>query len=303
MSTELDIFIVSGTYIVHMGWSYVTVLNIIREWLRMTTYTYNSQNCLTYTLSTSGEMISYSYDGNGNLLSKTAVDAYGVVGLYFAMYQVDDYMSLLEKEEVSDREAYQLGLSSELLPKLEYRLNQNGFTISDMDRMDREQRIAEICFSVGMTMAPRPSGSNNGTGYLPKGPYDPDFILINGKSYKPTTDPFGYLGTGVWNPIKVEGAGNVKWTGKDFNSIAKNANPNELINSLENSGWTKTVEAGGGKSGPATILTDPVTGTKVRIHATPGEGTPYFRVQNKGGGYLDNNGSFPSNATNKNLEI
>lgn len=39
----------------------------------------------------------------------------------------------------------------------------------------------------------------------------------------------------------------------------------------------------------ATILTDPSTGTKVRIHAEPGGGTPYFRVQNKGGGYLDDN--------------
>jgi hypothetical protein len=39
----------------------------------------------------------------------------------------------------------------------------------------------------------------------------------------------------------------------------------------------------------------------VRIHAEPGEGTPYFRVQNKGGGYLDNNGVFPSNATKQEL--
>jgi len=92
-------------------------------------------------------------------------------------------------------------------------------------------------------------------------------------------------------------AGNIKWTGKDFNSIGKNATPNELIDSLENSGWTKTVEAGGGKSGPATILVDPVTGIKVRIHATPGVGVPYFRVQNSGSGYLDHNGLFPSNAT------
>lgn len=90
----------------------------------------------------------------------------------------------------------------------------------------------------------------------------------------------------------------VQWTGKDFKQIMS---PDDLIKNLENSGWTKTVEQGGKKSGPATILTDPSTGTKVRIHAEPGEGTPYFRVQNKGGGYLDDNGVFPSNASKQEL--
>lgn len=83
--------------------------------------------------------------------------------------------------------------------------------------------------------------------------------------------------------------------------MGKNMSPNEMIKNLEKSGWTKTVEPGGKKSGPATILTDPSTGTKVRIHAEPGGGTPYFRVQNKGGGYLDDNGVFPSNATRQEL--
>lgn len=98
------------------------------------------------------------------------------------------------------------------------------------------------------------------------------------------------------------GANNtLEWSGKNFSQIGKNMSPDELISNLENSGWTKTIEPGGKKSGPATILTDPATGTKVRIHSGPGEGIPYFRVQNKGGGYLDDNGVFPSNATRQEL--
>ncbi|MCK8058729.1 MULTISPECIES: RHS repeat-associated core domain-containing protein [unclassified Fusibacter] len=91
------------------------------------------------------------------------------------------------------------------------------------------------------------------------------------------------------------------WTGDDFDDIARNASPYDLITSLENSGWHKVIEDGGSKSGPATILTDPVTGTIVRVHATPGEGAPYFRVQNSGGGYLDSTGAFPSDATRQEL--
>jgi len=101
---------------------------------------------------------------------------------------------------------------------------------------------------------------------------------------------------------RIEGGGSAfKWTGKNSSQMGKNMSPNEMISNLERSGWTKSVEAGGKKSGPATILTDPSTGTKVRIHAEPEEGTPYFRVQNKGGGYLDDNGVFPSNATKQKL--
>ncbi|WP_374018150.1 polymorphic toxin-type HINT domain-containing protein [Paenibacillus thiaminolyticus] len=91
------------------------------------------------------------------------------------------------------------------------------------------------------------------------------------------------------------------WTGKGFNNIGKNNSANDLIKNLEDARWTKTIESGGKKSGDATIFVDPTTGTKVRIHATPGEGTPYFRVQNKGGGYLNDDGVFPSNATKQEL--
>ncbi|MFB9753304.1 polymorphic toxin-type HINT domain-containing protein [Paenibacillus hodogayensis] len=91
------------------------------------------------------------------------------------------------------------------------------------------------------------------------------------------------------------------WTGKGFDNLAKGLTPDDFIKGLEDSGWTKTIESGGRKSGDATIFLDPSSGTKVRIHASPGEGSPYFRVQNSGGGYLDASGIFPSNATKQEL--
>jgi len=94
-----------------------------------------------------------------------------------------------------------------------------------------------------------------------------------------------------------------KITGKysDLEQLAKNTSPSELMKYLEKQGWEKEVQPGGSKSGPATIFTDYNTGIVVRIHANPGEGKPYFRVQNKAGNYLDKNGNFPSNATRKEL--
>ncbi|MBH5318332.1 hypothetical protein I6N90_10985 [Paenibacillus sp. GSMTC-2017] len=89
--------------------------------------------------------------------------------------------------------------------------------------------------------------------------------------------------------------------GKNVIQTGRSTTANEFVKNLENSGWTKTVEQGGKISGPATIMTDPKTGTKVRIHAEPGAGTPYFRVQNKGGGYLNDEGVFPSNASKQEL--
>lgn len=87
----------------------------------------------------------------------------------------------------------------------------------------------------------------------------------------------------------------------DLEQLAKNTDPSEFIKYLEKQGWKKEVQPGGRKSGPATIFTDPDTGMAVRIHASPREGTSYFRVQNKSGNYLDKNGNFPSNATRKEL--
>ncbi|HAC3854686.1 TPA: hypothetical protein U0G56_002278 [Listeria monocytogenes] len=89
----------------------------------------------------------------------------------------------------------------------------------------------------------------------------------------------------------------LKWESKGFSKIGKNYKPSQFIEQLEEEGWVKTVEQGGSKSGPATILTNPNTGEKIRIHTSPSNGKPYFRVQNKGGNYIDDTGNFPSNAT------
>ncbi|MBL0386934.1 DNRLRE domain-containing protein [Tumebacillus sp. ITR2] len=88
-----------------------------------------------------------------------------------------------------------------------------------------------------------------------------------------------------------------------LSQLAQRATPETMIKSLEkNSGWEKSIEPGGKVSGPATIFTNTNTGYKFRIHANPMEGkNPYFRAQNKGGGYLDENGLFPSNATKQEL--
>lgn len=83
----------------------------------------------------------------------------------------------------------------------------------------------------------------------------------------------------------------------DFNKLAKSSSANDLIKKLEKFGWDKEIQPGGKKSGPATVFVDNETGMKVRIHATPGEGTPYFKVMNSGKNYLDKNGNFPSNAS------
>lgn len=94
---------------------------------------------------------------------------------------------------------------------------------------------------------------------------------------------------------------NVEWTGNDFSNIGKKCTPENLIDQLESQGWSKNIEAGGGKSGPATILKNTSTGEIVRVHTSPSNGKPYFRVQNSGGNYLDNTGNFPSNASRQEL--
>ncbi|MBC2074817.1 hypothetical protein HCJ55_13415, partial [Listeria marthii] len=106
----------------------------------------------------------------------------------------------------------------------------------------------------------------------------------------------------VWNNknrfIKIP---KLRWKGKNFSEIGATYTPVEFITQLEHQGWIKVIEKGGSKSGPATILTNPISGEKVRIHALPSNEKPYFRVQNKGGNYLDDTGQFPSNATKQEL--
>ncbi|RRJ67000.1 RHS repeat protein [Paenibacillus oralis] len=141
--------------------------------------------------------------------------------------------------------------------------------------------------------------------------YDSQCLGFVGGAVSEVPAAYNGVKTGVSNGVKLvkgligskKDKGNVNLLTRysNFNDLAKNTNPKDLIRNLENQGWNKVVEPGGRKSGPATIFTDPSTGNKIRIHANPGEGTPYFRVQNKGGNYLDQSGNFPSNASRQEL--
>lgn len=77
------------------------------------------------------------------------------------------------------------------------------------------------------------------TDYLGKGPYDPDYIYINGK-YRQTTFPDGYLGTGTWNSI---GYTNTQGASKTVNpndirfSQSSVNGAKEITESMKANGW------------------------------------------------------------------
>ncbi|PDY47359.1 hypothetical protein COL60_25975 [Bacillus pseudomycoides] len=76
----------------------------------------------------------------------------------------------------------------------------------------------------------------------------------------------------------------------------------DLINNLGNNGWAKVVDPPrSAKSREAIKFTNPENGDIIRIMPNPANGKPYFKVQNRGGGWLDEFGDFPSNATKKEL--
>ncbi|MDM5186834.1 hypothetical protein QUF99_05535 [Bacillus sp. DX4.1] len=84
--------------------------------------------------------------------------------------------------------------------------------------------------------------------------------------------------------------------------MAKNNSAKDLINNLENNGWSKVVDPPrSAKSGEAIKFTNPENGDIIRIMPNLDNGKPYFKVQNKGGGWLDEFGNFPSNATKQEL--
>ncbi|HGE5783265.1 TPA: T7SS effector LXG polymorphic toxin, partial [Bacillus pseudomycoides] len=87
-----------------------------------------------------------------------------------------------------------------------------------------------------------------------------------------------------------------------YKDLAKKNSAQDLINNLENNGWAKVVDPPrSAKSGEAIKFTNPENGDIIRIMPNPANGKPYFKVQNKGGGWLDEFGNFPSNATKKEL--
>ncbi|KIV57783.1 hypothetical protein TS64_06025 [Aneurinibacillus migulanus] len=99
-----------------------------------------------------------------------------------------------------------------------------------------------------------------------------------------------------------QGMGNLIKDSSSYKDLAKNHSADDLIKNLENSGWAKVVDPPrSARSGEAIKFTNPENGDIIRIMPNPADGKPYFKVQNKGGGWLDEFGKFPSNATKQEL--
>lgn len=88
---------------------------------------------------------------------------------------------------------------------------------------------------------------------------------------------------------------------KDFNEVGSKYTPEELINKLEDLGYSKTVTLQSAKSGPATIMTK--NNITFRIQGSPGVGNAYFRVINGFGNYLDASAQVINNASKQQFRI
>lgn len=87
-----------------------------------------------------------------------------------------------------------------------------------------------------------------------------------------------------------------------YKELAENNSAKDLIDNLDNNGQSKVIDPPRSvKSGEAIKFTNPENGDVIRIMPNPTDGKPYFRVQNKGGGWLDEYGNFPADATKKEL--
>lgn len=110
-----------------------------------------------------------------------------------------------------------------------------------------------------------------------------------------------YSGTRIEGTPKA-GTGNLIKDSSSYKELAKNHSADDLIKNLEGNGWTKVVDPPrSARSGEAIKFTNPDNGDVIRIMPNPADGKPYFKVQNKGGGWLDEFGNFPSNATKQEL--
>ena len=81
---------------------------------------------------------------------------------------------------------------------------------------------------------------------------------------------------------------------KDFNEVGNKYTSEQLINKLDDIGFSKTVTYKSVNSGPSVNMTR--NNLTFRIQGSPANGKPYFRVYN-GANPLDANGVFPSWAT------
>ncbi|MEI3527959.1 MAG: hypothetical protein V8R15_08205 [Bacilli bacterium] len=76
---------------------------------------------------------------------------------------------------------------------------------------------------------------------------------------------------------------------ENYNQVGSKYTPDELINKLDDLGFSKEVTFKTAKSGPATIMKR--GNLTFRIHTSPANGNAYFRVMNSGGNYLGANGT------------
>ncbi len=89
----------------------------------------------------------------------------------------------------------------------------------------------------------------------------------------------------------------------DFSQIGSKYTPDELINKLDDLGFSKEVTFQSANSGPSTIMKSSDYGVKFRIQATPANGNAYFRVFNSAGHPLAGNGLFPHMAGKTEMRI
>lgn len=82
---------------------------------------------------------------------------------------------------------------------------------------------------------------------------------------------------------------------ENYNQVGSKYTPDELINKLDDLGFSKEVTFKSASSGPATIMKR--GNLTFRIQASPANGNAYFRVMNSGGNYLSANGSVLSDVS------
>ena len=82
---------------------------------------------------------------------------------------------------------------------------------------------------------------------------------------------------------------------ENYNQVGSKYTPDELINKLDDLGFSKEVTFKSASSGPATIMKR--GNLTFRIQVAPANGNAYFRVMNSGGNYLSANGSVLSDVS------
>jgi hypothetical protein len=114
--------------------------------------------------------------------------------------------------------------------------------------------------------------------------------LTGGGALDSATDLLGNTDEAAINGSGMQGL--LDSSGNFGMKIPEGTTKEDLVNALQQAGWTETAAQGGAKSGTGQIFTDPQTGDTVRVMTRP-DGTSYARMQNFSGNYLTSDGSIP----------